>query len=456
MQQPSIPFNEDIPQLVEGFRPIHYLGSKLRALPAIGETLATLDPDNQRVMDLFSGSGTVARYLSHNRPVTTVDMQEYSRILCTAMLFPSRLDTKVLSKELQEFTGLDALLEAVRPLTTLEETALHAATDGDADLISDVIQHGSIVSEERGYGQTENKRIQKAIGKTLTNLTNLTETSVIIRHFGGLYFSYKQAAFIDGIANFIGTREPEKKESILACLLSTVSDIVNTVGKQFAQPIKPRTKDGQVKGSLISKILHDRAVDAESVFADWIGKYSELELYDFDHRVIKGDFSDALISEPGFVGAVYADPPYTRDHYSRFYHVLETICLGDDPSISTTNLSGRDGLSRGVYRKERYQSPFCIRSQAPKAFARLFKGTATLDAPLILSYSPFSNTVKSHPRVMTIDRLRQIGAEYYERFEVLDVDSINHSKLNRTDLNFVKAENSEQLLVYTNPRQKGN
>ena len=38
---------------------------------------------------------------------------------------------------------------------------------------------------------------------------------------------------------------------------------------------------------------------------------------------------------------VYADPPYTRDHYSRFYHVLETISLFDSPIVSKTKMQAR-------------------------------------------------------------------------------------------------------------------
>jgi len=34
--------------------------------------------------------------------------------------------------------------------------------------------------------------------------------------------------------------------------------------------------------------------------------------------------------------AIYADPSYTRDHYSRSHHILETIALGDLPGISNT------------------------------------------------------------------------------------------------------------------------
>ena len=70
----------------------------------------------------------------------------------------------------------------------------------------------------------------------------------------------------------------------------------------------------------------------------------------------------------GFHKTVYADPPYTRDHYSRFLP-----CVGDNhtegfPELSTTNIRGDKHISNGIYRKERHQSPFCIKSKAPDAF----------------------------------------------------------------------------------------
>ncbi len=86
---------------------------------------------------------------------------------------------------------------------------------------------------------------------------------------------------------------------------------------------------------------------------------------------MKADYKEALINLSDDVRVVYADPPYTRDHYSRFYHGLETLSLRDFPTISKTKIGGRERLSRGLYREQREQSDFCIRSKAPKAFEEL-------------------------------------------------------------------------------------
>ena len=57
----------------------------------------------------------------------------------------------------------------------------------------------------------------------------------------------------------------EYKDICLAALLSSVSDIVNTVGKQFAQPLKMRDSQGNLKAGLIKKIQKDRSVDVLTI-----------------------------------------------------------------------------------------------------------------------------------------------------------------------------------------------
>ncbi len=148
-------------------------------------------------------------------------------------------------------------------------------------------------------------------------------------------------------------------------------------------------------------------------------------MQDRPHRVIRGDYRDVLdgLSD---VGVIYADPPYTRDHYSRFYHVLETLCLRDDPQVSTTFEAGP--TSRGLYRSERHQSPFCIKSQAPGAFAELF--AKARGVPLLLSYSPFVKD--GHPRMMSIDAIAVLARQHYRAVEVVNA-GLTHSKLNKSE-----------------------
>ena len=140
---------------------------------------------------------------------------------------------------------------------------------------------------------------------------------------------------------------------------------------------------------------------------------------------------------------IYADPPYTRDHYSRFYHVLETICLSDSPEVSTTLLTGEGATSRGLYRTDRHQSPFCIKSQAPGAFAELFTGANGI--PMLVSYSPFVKA--GHPRLMTVEAIMDIAKRHYRSVDIISSGLVAHSKLNKTDLHLDASDEPEVFIV---------
>ena len=67
-------------------RTIHYLGSKLRAVDPIRRAVSAVAPIGQPVCDLFAGSGIVSLALAADWDVTSVDIQEYSRVLCNGLV----------------------------------------------------------------------------------------------------------------------------------------------------------------------------------------------------------------------------------------------------------------------------------------------------------------------------------------------------------------------------------
>lgn len=67
------------------------------------------------------------------------------------------------------------------------------------------------------------------------------------------------------------------------------------------------------------------------------------------------------------VDAVYADPPYTKRQYAAYYHVLETIAAGDEPSVTG---------STGLRPWEHLSSPYCLRRHAARALADLVSNSS--------------------------------------------------------------------------------
>mgnify|MGYP001852635454 FL=1 len=224
--------------------------------------------------------------------------------------------------------------------------------------------------------------------------------------------------------------------------------MVNTVGKQFAQPLKVKNKDGSLKRNLVHKIKTDRDMDVFEHFNTWLSYYLERPQATHNFKVVCDDYINALRNlKPGDVNVVYADPPYTRYHYSRYYHILETLCLHDAPKISTTFPNEKGGLSRAIYRNDRHQSPFCIKSKAPQAFDDLFRYVYEAQASLILSYSPFDANSGATPRLLSIDRIADLAKKYYQHVEVVSPGQFMHSRFNRQDNNYEINYEAERLII---------
>ncbi len=432
------------------FRPIHYLGSKLRALRSILTEIDKLDPQRGRVADLFAGSGAVSAALSMQRDVTAVDVQEYSRVLCSSLLGLSWFSAEAANQfehKVRNSPLLEKLLHCLEPLITLEQRCIRDALCGRAEGICDVIQSGSIFLRESNAAKQSSDDLQFALDETFNRLARegLTGShrTTVSRYFGGIYFSYLQSVQLDAALDCVDDERRKSKDAFLAAILSTASTVVNTIGKQFAQPIMPIDGSGAPKRHLIRQIEEDRSQPVIDTLGKWLRRYASLPRHSGEHSVIRGDYP--IIERQKNIAIVYADPPYTRDHYSRYYHVLETMCRRDNPELS--KVPGPSGaVSRGMYRVDRHQSPFCIKTQAAGAFEKLFALVRNLNVPLLLSYSPYPSDREARPRLMTVMDLTELSRKYFRHVDLISVGGIVHNKLNTTSLNFAAPEQAEILL----------
>lgn len=438
-------------------RPIHYLGSKLRMLDTIKEAVDYADPSNGCVCDLFSGSGTVSRYLSSYRDVIAADIQMYSSVLCEATM--TWMDCSIGSKEIVEriINGetRKKLNRSYGKLLDYEQICIGKAKNDEIDALYEIIEKGSIYIylKEGNDSCTTELRDQLDQLRNVLQINNEVEDldSIITRYYGGLYFSYAQAIDLDCIEHYVFENNGLMRIKLLAALLSTTSEIVNTVGKQFAQPLKVMDSKGNYKKSLKKKILDDRSFNVLDVFKKWLDHYFTTGEKTRKYRVVCDDYKTVLRNlENSSVKVIYADPPYTRYHYSRYYHVLETICLRDNPVITTTFPNGAGGISRAIYREGRHQSPFCIKTQAERAFEELFIGVRALNVPLVLSYSPFEPGQAVTPRLQTIDQLIEKAKIYFSDVSTMSPGEFTHSKLNATDKNFESNHEAEMLIICRN------
>ena len=435
------------------FRPIYYLGCKNSFTSAIQAAINDVDPSGGRLIDLFAGTGSVGAALGGRREVTTVDVQEYSRVLCSAVLCPSGISqaeiTQIVAHAVADETTKQALW-CLQPLIDHERECISAAAMGDFSELVELLESPPLAVYAVPEFDAPSTRLGDATREVLNRfyragLWQAAETTVS-RYFGGLYFSFTQAAMLDAFLSVAHSSDEQRRDTLAAAALGTASQLVNTVGKQFAQPIQPKNKSGAVKPGLMKVVQRDRSLNALELYQTWLGRYAALPRAIGQPQALRQDYLAAIEQNASNCSVIYADPPYTRDHYSRFYHVLETMCLRDNPTISKVMKDGKRVPSRGAYREDRYQSEFCIRSTAPAAFDRLFKTTREHDLPLVLSYSPHETGDGTHPRVVSMNQIVELARTHYDRVEVSVVEGVTHNKLNSSKLKLKARDHAEILL----------
>jgi adenine-specific DNA-methyltransferase len=157
------------------------------------------------------------------------------------------------------------------------------------------------------------------------------------------YFTEENAAFIDGVRRTIqlwsdkGLLSPQEERLLVADLLVTASKVANTAG---------------TFGCFLRKWAANALQPASLKPRELLAAGTRTELFNTDVALVPVGGGDVA----------YFDPPYTKRQYAAYYHVLETIAHGDEPTVE-----GVTGLR--PWREK--ASDFCYRARALKAITHL-------------------------------------------------------------------------------------
>jgi adenine-specific DNA-methyltransferase len=322
-----------------------YMGSKRAMLAGeLGGVLLNNLRGRRRFVDLFSGSGAVARFVATRLPipVRTVDLQAYAAILAGATLHRTHsTDAAALwrkweskaEKRLTEIVEIKDFADAV-DIEKYDSKNLNAATTL-TDLVRDCVD-------------------------------DLPSTYVLSKAYAGHYFSLLQALWIDALR--LSAEELPNKELAIAALIEAASACSASPG-HTAQPFA-LTKTGAPHifkawshnvATKVQKSLHAHAVH----FALCSGK-----------AVVGEALAESCLLEP--TDLVFIDPPYSEVQYSRFYHVLEAVATGFVGSVT--------GIGRYPDLQLRPQSEFSKKLPALEAFNMLMIGVATSGANAVITF----------------------------------------------------------------------
>ncbi len=442
-------------------RIIQYLGSKLQILDEIENEIDRITPKNGVVCDLFAGSGVVSNRLTSKYKVYANDTQHYSEVLLRSLLngvnYSITPGYNELVNSIYYKENYQKLVDIFGKALTYEQKVLEQKDyEGLSELCEiNLCYDGSLVKKDSLskakdiYGDAFDEFSVENIKKSKKDKTVY---KLFTLYYSTSYFSIQQCIEIDSLRAAIDglfrNREidAKSKDFLLACLLHSISEIVSSVGKNFAQPMKLTDKNGKMKNFAIKRCMKDRCMKIKDSFIDIYDKLGFMKELD-GNKVFCKDAQSLLESgEVDGVDTFYLDPPYTIDHYSRFYHIPETLILYDYPELEKKKVKGKYQLLNGRYRNDRYQSDFCIPSEGKIALQELICAIAQKGSNVILSYSEDDEDKGTRKRVISKEDILEIMNMYYASVEIKNVEH-RYRKLNMKDSNRKEMHNSELLIV---------
>lgn len=408
---------------------LRYIGIKTKLLDHIKEEIQKITPENGYILDMFAGSTIVGQYLSDDFNVFSNDIQKYSFFVGKATLeINKNFDYKLLSyKKIEQsvyfknnYEYLSGLLN--KPL--LYEKELFQKLQNNPDL-SILLEFKNYYDNSPYCGHFNNAKVPKCF----VNMDGIYSTEMYKKKFKdkGIYalfslayacpyFSLSQAIYVDSF-RYALDKMKENKEIIdtefyiyMNYLIYYLGNIVTSVGDHFAQPQQLKISEEKRLKREINKIITKKTLDKDILFNELEKQFKKIVYKSKDNKMFCEDYKRLFENEYSEymkkVNTIYIDPPYTNAHYSRFYHILETLVKYDYPDIKYF----------GRYRTDRYQSPFCIRSEALKEFDEMINLCFSNKKNLVISYSDTSQCILSK------DEIIKICKRYYANVNINQID----------------------------------
>jgi adenine-specific DNA-methyltransferase len=381
---------------------LKYMGAKRDILAEIDEAVRSLNVDSTCFCDLFAGTSVVSYAMSDMYDVISNDIQAYSSVFARTYFadFSRYTDHPVL-------VG-DILKQAESHKEELDKLL---ATLGN------VLRHTEYMSfedfEKCEYWQ------QGLINSSLEG-----NYILFTKFYSGTYWSLEQCQWIDSIRKVADAcDDPDLKDAIMSSLIFAMSYSSQSTG-HFAQFRKITERN-------YMDILSYRRRPIPDMFARKLTEILSVIVNSGSHNKMATtmDYVDCLNNIPRNA-IVYADPPYSNVHYSRFYHAVETLVKYDYPKIKYT----------GRYRSDRHQSPFDQKTAVKVAFRNLFAGVINAGAHLVLSYSDNG--------MLTPDEIMDLAGEMFGDTYDSDIfeKDYSHMKMGRSDE--YKMDVKELLLTF--------
>jgi adenine-specific DNA-methyltransferase len=347
------------------------MGSKKALAPEISHIISERHP-KATILDVFAGMCAVGSQVAARHRLLTNDIHAYATTIASALFTGAASGpTSIVARE--ELLGY----------FNKNKKALEASVAGRLRLEDQFFSSdGCHIYWRKGLmfcaSEVERPPARKLAG--LSNIADYKSNSklfpycLVSSYFAGAYFGLRQAIEIDSLRYAIDYAPARNRDRYLAALIDAASHCATAPG-HFAQFLTPRDK---------KTFAYVGRIRARSVLERFFGALDNFPnpqcVSRRTNRVYNSDATTLLrnklltFSKEDLV--IYADPPYSRAQYSRYYHLLETLVLYDYPSCQ----------SKGRYRAGRFQTDFSLKSKVVEAMTSFAAAAAATGGRLYLSY----------------------------------------------------------------------
>lgn len=360
-----------------------YMGNKGKMLTTLGEIITLHSKSAQRIADPFCGSAAVSWYLAEttNREIISGDIQSFAVARARAVIERS---------------------ETINPETMLNHWFHRARV-----IVDSVASHFPNHLKSIEPDLTKPALIKRVVNQSRKFCQDVLPIVFqdfegswpISKAYGGYYFSPAQALIFDALRQTLPSNAAKRKIA-LAALVEATSRAAASPG-HTAQPFQPTESSAKyiIEAWLRNPwdLIENAVTDIASRSAKIIGQGA---LGDFTKTISKLQAGDL----------VFADPPYSGVHYSRFYHVLETITRGVE--------FAPEGNGRYPTINDRPSSAFSKKSEAITAAKQLLDSCAERQLTLVLTFP-----TKDASNGLSAKDFINMGRQSFSRIESEEIHS---------------------------------
>lgn len=396
---------------------LQYMGSKARIISHICDPIIK-NKSIETVVDLFAGTGSVGYALKSYKNIISNDIEHYAYIINQAILngcsFSKADEAAFWTAVEQQYVFLQEKIS-----TALSAEKSFFVDDVDYKLYQAFCEKTPSVFEP----QSDDPRM-KDLAELVSHVTPGVKSTqglpcLFLTYFANAYFGIAQCCQIDALRSVIEQVKDERTKNVLLTVLMSVMSATASTTTHFAQFLKVKSK------STCNNLLFKRRINIVEECKILLKEYRAAGLCDKEECLkiacYNLDFAeclDSIVLDERTL--VYADPPYFKEHYSRYYHVLNTLCLYDYPAMAVNPQTHE--LSIGRYREDRRVSDFGKKAKALGAFETLITKCATAGAWLVISYSDNS--------IVDIADLQTLAEKQYD--VLIEKVKLSHSKQGRS------------------------